>query len=99
MPFKMHKILFFQKKIIRVPTLPKIFRPVTRNTLFYLASTKACVVGTKKTCLISRACVCAGYIIHSIAAIFWRVKQVYGRILKFSLSLSLSLSLFRIYLM
>ena len=36
-PFKMHKIIFFRKKI-RVLTLPKIFRPVTRNTLiFYLA--------------------------------------------------------------
>ena len=33
----MHKIIFFPKKIC-VPTLPKIFRPVTRNTLiFYLA--------------------------------------------------------------
>ena len=40
MPFKMHKIIFFsRKKIIKkicVPTLPKIFRPVTRNTLFLL---------------------------------------------------------------
>ena len=39
MPFKMHKIMFFPenknnfKKF--VPTLPKIFRPVTRNTFFY----------------------------------------------------------------
>ena len=42
MPSKMHKIIFFfsekQKKTC-VPTLPEIFRPVTRNTLifFYLA--------------------------------------------------------------
>ena len=37
--FKMHKIIFFSKKIkICVPTLPKMFRSVTRNTLiFYLA--------------------------------------------------------------
>ena len=39
-PFKMHKIIFFaRKKIIKklcVPTLPKIFRPVTRNTLIFL---------------------------------------------------------------
>ena len=35
MPFKMHKIIyFFQEK--NVPTLPKIFRPVTRNTLLFL---------------------------------------------------------------
>ena len=38
MPFKMHKIIFFQKKSMCVPTLPKISRPVTRNTImFYLA--------------------------------------------------------------
>ena len=39
MPFKMHKITFFpEKKIFKkkcVPTLPKIFRPVTRNTLTF----------------------------------------------------------------
>ena len=38
MPFKMHKISFFyRKKMIEkkcVPTLPKIFRPVTQNTYF-----------------------------------------------------------------
>ena len=38
MPFKMYKIIFSpqkqkQNKKICVPTLPKIFRPVTRNTL------------------------------------------------------------------
>ena len=48
MPFKMHKIIFFSRKIslkktkkkqVCVPTLPKIFRPVAQNTLifFYLA--------------------------------------------------------------
>ena len=31
----MHKIIFFLKKVY-VPTLPKIFRPVTQNTLFCL---------------------------------------------------------------
>ena len=41
MPFKMHQIIFFfqKKKIIKkicVPTLPKMFRPVTRNTLIFL---------------------------------------------------------------
>ena len=37
LPFKMHKILFFPEKNC-VPTLPKIFHPVTQNTLiFYLA--------------------------------------------------------------
>ena len=40
MPFKMHKIRFFsRKKIVKkisVPTLPKIFGPVTQNTLFFL---------------------------------------------------------------
>ena len=42
MPFKMHKIIFFFKKkknnqkIICVPTLPKIFRPVTQNTLIFI---------------------------------------------------------------
>ena len=41
MPLKMHKTIFFfpGKKIIKkisVPTLPKIFRPVTRNTLIFL---------------------------------------------------------------
>ena len=41
MPFKKHKIIFFsRKKIIEkktcVPTLHKIFRPVTRNTLIFL---------------------------------------------------------------
>ena len=43
MPFKMHKIIFFQEKKIKticVPTLPKMFRPVTRNTLIYLISPK-----------------------------------------------------------
>ena len=35
MPFKMHKIIYyFQKK--NVPTLPKIVRPVTGNTLLFL---------------------------------------------------------------
>ena len=33
MPFKMHKIVFFPEK--SVPTLSKIFRPVTRNTLIF----------------------------------------------------------------
>ena len=41
MPFKMHKIdFFFQKrkdfKKVYVPTLPKIFRPLTQNTLIFL---------------------------------------------------------------
>ena len=37
MPFKMHKIIIiFPEKKICVPTLPKIFRPVTRNTLIFL---------------------------------------------------------------
>ena len=31
MPFKMHKLYFFPEKKY-VPTLPKIFRPVTQNT-------------------------------------------------------------------
>ena len=38
-PFKMHKIIFFPEKIITkicVFTLPKIFRPVTLNTLISL---------------------------------------------------------------
>ena len=38
MPFKMHKIIFQEKKIKKkrcVPTLLKIFRPVTRNTLSF----------------------------------------------------------------
>ena len=30
--FKMHKIIFFSRKKKCVPTLPKIFRPVPRNT-------------------------------------------------------------------
>ena len=36
--FKMHKILFFfpENKKIYVPTIPKIFRPITRNTLIFL---------------------------------------------------------------
>ena len=38
MPFKMSKSIYFpEKQIIKkicVPTLPKIFRPVTQNTLF-----------------------------------------------------------------
>ena len=33
---KMHKIIFFSRKKICLPTLPKIFRPVTRNTLIFL---------------------------------------------------------------
>ena len=39
MPFKMREIYFFPEiKEICVPTLPKVFRPVTLNTLiFYLA--------------------------------------------------------------
>ena len=32
----MHKIIFFLEKKICVPTLPKIFRPVTQNTLISL---------------------------------------------------------------
>ena len=41
MPFKMYKILFFpekenNQKNICVPTLPKIFRPATQNTLIFL---------------------------------------------------------------
>ena len=32
-PFKMHKIIFFSRKEIHVPTLPKIFRAFIRNTL------------------------------------------------------------------
>ena len=39
LPFKTHKIIFFpEKKILKkicVPTLPKIFRPVIRNTYFF----------------------------------------------------------------
>ena len=39
MPFKMHKIIFCfpekKDKEICVPTLPEIFRPVTRNTLIF----------------------------------------------------------------
>ena len=39
LPFKMHEIIFFcWKNIIRkiyMPTLPKIFRPVIRNTLIF----------------------------------------------------------------
>ena len=42
MPFKKHKIIFFfpeLKKKICVPTLPKIFRPVTRtHTYFFIWS-------------------------------------------------------------
>ena len=48
MPFKMHKIRRKKKKKKkkmkkkRVPTLPKFFKPVTRNTLtFYLALVKS----------------------------------------------------------
>ena len=40
MPFKMHKIIFVKKKIIKekcVPTLPEMFRSVTQNTLLYFA--------------------------------------------------------------
>ena len=36
MPFKMHKIIFREKKMKKkkcVPTLPKFFRPVTRNII------------------------------------------------------------------
>ena len=37
MPFKMHKIiLFYGKNYICVPTLYKMYRPVTRNTLIFL---------------------------------------------------------------
>ena len=32
---EMHKIIFFPEKIC-VPTLPKIFRPVTQNTSIFL---------------------------------------------------------------
>ena len=40
MPFKMHKIMFFPEKKLKkicvpIATLPKIFRPVTRNTLIF----------------------------------------------------------------
>ena len=35
MPFKMHKVFLFPEKKMCVPTLPKIFRPVNRNTLFF----------------------------------------------------------------
>ena len=34
MPFKIHEIIFFSDKKESVPTLPKIFRPVTQNTYF-----------------------------------------------------------------
>ena len=38
MPFKLHKIIFLSRKKICVSTIPKIFRPFTRNILiFYLA--------------------------------------------------------------
>ena len=36
MPFKIHKIIFFSVKKC-VPTLPKVFRPLTREHLFYLS--------------------------------------------------------------
>ena len=36
LPFKMHKIIFFSRKKICLPTLSKIFRPVTGNTHFFL---------------------------------------------------------------
>ena len=40
MPFEVHKTILFSrknnKKKICVPTLPKIYRPVTRNTLIFL---------------------------------------------------------------
>ena len=52
MPFKMHKIIYFFQKNIKkkyVPTLPKIFRPVTLNTLnFYLALVVTCGLGAQK---------------------------------------------------
>ena len=42
----MHKITFFsqkrKKREISVPNLPKIFRPVTRKTLFFLPKQNAC---------------------------------------------------------
>ena len=35
--FQMHKIVFFPEKKCNLPkTLPKIFRPVTQNTLIFL---------------------------------------------------------------
>ena len=41
LPLKMHKIIFFQKenneKQICVPVLPEFFRPVTSNTIIFLA--------------------------------------------------------------
>ena len=39
MPFKMHKIISFPEKKCKnmcVTTLPKIFRPLTRNTYFFI---------------------------------------------------------------
>ena len=36
MPLKMHKIIFFSRKKKCVPTLPRIFRPINRNTLIFL---------------------------------------------------------------
>ena len=36
MPFKMHKMIYFSRKKIYMPTLPKIFRHITRNTLIFL---------------------------------------------------------------
>ena len=47
MPFKMHKIIFYPEKIICVPTLPKIFRPVTRDILIFLFGlTYVCMLHT-----------------------------------------------------
>ena len=58
MPFKMHKIIFFSRKKniiffsrnknnkkMCVPTLPKILRPVTRNTFIFFIWPKQAIKG------------------------------------------------------
>ena len=68
MPFKMHKIIKKRsrkniKKKICVPTLPKIFRPVTRNTLIFLFGLNSIKLNPlcanrNKSCLFSRLLKC-----------------------------------------
>ena len=55
----MHKIAFFEKKKMKkicVPTLAKIFRPVTRNTLIFLFGLNIfCLLSSSGTTVYSKS--------------------------------------------
>ena len=65
MPFKMHKTIFFSRKKLCVPILPKIFRPVTRNILNFSFGLIKAVVKIPPISLH------VGFFLHNLFVVCW----------------------------